>query len=1156
MKIRQLSLQAFAHFTDRQLDFGDGDFHIVYGPNEAGKSSALRALQGWLFGIEARSADNFLHGYGQLRIGGELENSAGERLSFIRRKGNKNTLLTPEGEVLDDTVLAPFLAGVTREIFTSMFGIDHRALIEGGEEILQQRGELGQMLFSAALGSQTLQPVMRQLTEEARQLFAPRGKNQTINRLLGRYRELQQQIRAMSQSSSEWDQSHRALQQARQSVAAIDAELAQLRREHNRLARIQRSLPKLARRQAALSRLAEMPDAPDLPVDFGERHHQALALLAQAQTELKRHRSRLRELETQRQAQAFDSALIEQSAAIDALFARLAQYRQARTELPGQEAEYRQRRADVEQRLRTLRPKLVLDDIDSLRPLLLYRRTLTDLAERRAVLDTRLETRHEQLATIERKLGKVSQALAATEASGEATALRQAVTAARKLGEIDESIESMQLELGRLQHDCDEAARRLALPGDDWREINTWPVPGRETVKQFEQRDSDHQQQRRQTLEEQRKLREIERDAQMRLEAMRRVGAVPTEADLETARARRDEAWQALRQRWTRAQDASSPAEVDVAMIEQFEQALATADTLSDRLRREAGQVHAWAEQQARARDAAQQLAELEQALARLDRERADLDEQWAALWRELRIEPGSPAAMRDWLDSYEGLRQQVKTWIRLDADCRSLRARRDRQIEALRQAWPETRDRLPVTDRLEPLLAHCEQHADRLETEARARATLASQVDTLETERETHAQALQMAEQALQQWRDDWQALRSTLGLSSETTPTEAVAWLDSLKELLQLADELRALQARWQTQQRLCEDFERETHELATRLGRVQADESADQTVARLADALAEAREIQIRQQQMETQITELREEIDVAEQQMSAAQTQLQALCEEASCEHIDELEGRWHAAQARRKQLDLLEALEQDLLETGEGVSLELLLREAAEIDPDRLPATLAELAARIDDELEPRKVAMVEERTRREAALARIDGGDQAAELADEARGVLAEIRAESEKYIRFTLAGRILRDEIERYRRDNQGPLLNRASEHFTVLTLGSFSGLKADLNERDEPILVGVRPDGTQVGVQGMSAGSRDQLYLALRLASLERYLSRAEPMPFIVDDVLVDFDDRRAEAALSLLAGLAQQTQVILFTHHARIVEQAAGQASVIEL
>jgi len=119
--------------------------------------------------------------------------------------------------------------------------------------------------------------------------------------------------------------------------------------------------------------------------------------------------------------------------------------------------------------------------------------------------------------------------------------------------------------------------------------------------------------------------------------------------------------------------------------------------------------------------------------------------------------------------------------------------------------------------------------------------------------------------------------------------------------------------------------------------------------------------------------------------------------------------------------------------------------------------------------------------------------------------------------------------------------------VLQRASELFRQLTLGSFAELVSDFNDKDEPVLVGVRPSGEQVRVEGMSDGTCDQLYLALRLASLERYLVSNEPMPFIVDDILIRFDDERAAAALQVLADLSSTTQVIFFTHHARLVDLA---------
>ena len=243
----------------------------------------------------------------------------------------------------------------------------------------------------------------------------------------------------------------------------------------------------------------------------------------------------------------------------------------------------------------------------------------------------------------------------------------------------------------------------------------------------------------------------------------------------------------------------------------------------------------------------------------------------------------------------------------------------------------------------------------------------------------------------------------------------------------------------------------------------------------------------------------------------------------------------------------KSREMLVAIEQEILEAGEGASIAALEAEAEGVDRDELPGRIEALKHKINDELEPRRTELAQARGREEKELELMDGSDQAAELADRAEAVLAGIRSNAEHYVRVKLAGRILRDEIERYRRENQGPLVNRASEHFSMLTLGSFEQLMADFDEKDQPVLVGIRPGGERVYVAGMSSGTRDQLYLALRLASLEKYMQDAEPMPFIVDDILVDFDDERSAAALNALAALAEKTQVIIFTHHSQVVEQA---------
>jgi len=81
-----------------ELPADGGDLHLIYGANEAGKSSLLRAIRDLLYGIHGQTAENFRHAYKDLRIAGSIVASDDRRLRFQRRNGNKETLLDADGQ--------------------------------------------------------------------------------------------------------------------------------------------------------------------------------------------------------------------------------------------------------------------------------------------------------------------------------------------------------------------------------------------------------------------------------------------------------------------------------------------------------------------------------------------------------------------------------------------------------------------------------------------------------------------------------------------------------------------------------------------------------------------------------------------------------------------------------------------------------------------------------------------------------------------------------------------------------------------------------------------------------------------------------------------------------------------------------------------------
>ena len=134
MRIQQLDLLAYGKFTQRRLDFPAAarDFHVVVGANEAGKSTTRSAILDLLYGIETRSAFDFVHIKADLRLGATLTH-AGESLAFVRHKARNRTLFGANGQPLAESALAGWLGGSDRDFFDQMFGLDHGRLAAGGQ---------------------------------------------------------------------------------------------------------------------------------------------------------------------------------------------------------------------------------------------------------------------------------------------------------------------------------------------------------------------------------------------------------------------------------------------------------------------------------------------------------------------------------------------------------------------------------------------------------------------------------------------------------------------------------------------------------------------------------------------------------------------------------------------------------------------------------------------------------------------------------------------------------------------------------------------------------------------------------------------------------------------------------------------------------------
>ena len=1158
MKILELKLIAFGSFTDKHLDFGNGrgGFYIVYGDNEAGKSCALRALRDLLYGIPTRSTDNFIHPHSKMRIGGTLRRDDGTILEFIRRKGINQTLrASDDATVLDESQLRTFLGGVDESLFATIFGIDHADLVKGGEEIIQGGGDIGQVLFAAGSGISDLRSIQNEFQAESDALFLPSGKKPRINEDTGTLKKKQKAIREAQLPGQEWVRHDMALSEALEQKKSVDQDLEKQQREQHRLKRIKEALPAIGRRKELLKDLETCIDAVILSADFSDLRQDLIKRLGIAESMEKPAVESLEAIHKALGKLNVPEQLLSNADTIEEIYQDLGRLRKDAKDRSKLEILQSGLDGDAKTILQDLRDDLTLDQADRLRLGKTETVRIQELGNQYERLITRFEAARKEKEKLTSRLDSLNKQLAELKEQKDTGELRKTIERILQQGVLEENYKTLCNEIQRAEQNAEITLKKQTLWTGPVESFETLPVPSLETIDTFELRlgdaESEVKHQRADLEELQRSIIEI--DGQ--IEQLRLEQEVPTEEDLNRGRKKRDEGWQLVLKSWKEKQEPGRNGEKFVAafplatgLADAYELSVQHADELADRLRREADRVAKKATLLADRQMREIQSARLKEQLESTKNELAKINAEWAAEWKAIEVSPKSPREMRTWAQNQAILAGRVADIREQKAKTGELQAR----IETLRRDLSQCLVVLGESPALENetltnLLDRSQKLADQMDKARIKREQLFSEQAQCEEELREVTSRVEKTEKDLARWRSQWSKAILPLGLKEDSTPAQAFAVLEELKDLFGKLKEAEELRKRIQGIGRDAEAFNNKVAPLVTNNAPELSEHTPEQAAAELHVRLTRARTEKTRQHSLEKQKQQEEEKLKAAGNSISEIKVQLATMCQEAGCKSYDDLPAAEKRSEHRQDVQTELKQLEDQLRKLSAGLTIDEFVRDALSVDSDSIDPALDRLGEEID-RLWNRKSELDKTIGREENELSKMDGSARAADLAEEAQGLIARLETDVQQYIRLRIASEILNKAIESYREKNQGPILERSSDLFARITPGSFAGLQIDFNDKGDAVLMGVRPEGRGVvGVEGMSDGTADQLYLAVRLASLESYLEKNEDMPFIVDDVLIHFDNERAAATLQILAQLAQKTQIIFFTHHQHLVELA---------
>jgi uncharacterized protein YhaN len=408
----------------------------------------------------------------------------------------------------------------------------------------------------------------------------------------------------------------------------------------------------------------------------------------------------------------------------------------------------------------------------------------------------------------------------------------------------------------------------------------------------------------------------------------------------------------------------------------------------------------------------------------------------------------------------------------------------------------------------------------------------------------EARAQAAACSEELLQAGRrlelerESWREWLDARHLPENISPDTALHLFNLIEQGLQTYAQRERLR---DLSQQLAAEQDALIRRIRTVIGDIPSDRLEVELHTRLEAAKHHVKTLET-MEQLDAQIAQWNLELEETRDKLRRLDNERLALYWEA---HAEDEAGFRRNAEIAAKREQLEEALRQTsgVLESIAGaanlavLAEELAVRGRLELEEEQRQASerLKEIAARLGD-LRERRGSLRQEMDRLEQA-------EEPSQLAQQAEEDAAAVRRLAAAWSKRALALALIQEARRKAEQEKQPAVLAAASHYFAVMTGGRYRGVSADWEAR---MIFAVRPDGERAAPARLSRGTVEQLFLAIRFALAEEQAKRS-PIPILMDDIFVNFDDERVGNAWQAVRRLAEHHQIILFTCREAVAEAA---------
>lgn len=1146
MRLSRLDLIRYGKFTNHSIelpnpdDTGGADFHLIVGPNEAGKSTTRHAISDLLFGIEARTRYGFLHDKNEMRLGAKLETDDAQ-LEFHRLKRNKHPLRDLNDTTLPDDALASYTGTADRLSFEREFCLDHTRLEEGGKSILNSKDDVGRMLFEASAGVNVFGVFLDQLDNESATLWKPRrSKDQEFYKALDAFKEAEKELKELTTRTKTWKDSNRKVVDASEALGFAKKEYAELEQTQARLERIRRLAPHFQTLNTKKYARKALGDIVALPEEAANDLAEVKKDITKADQLLVEHQTLIDKAVKDQNDISVDESVLARGEEIEKLRDEQSRTKNHSSDIAKREAEASVLGRDIKTLVDELDWSEVEDEVLSASlPSTILRQEIEALANAHGVLEQATASTEENVRVKERERSTLNDELKALPDTLFSPEVKSLSTAARALGDT-ENIRAEYKE--RIEHSTESLETQIAKM-HPWtgsaQDLRQFAAPDDIELQEFKENERNIRAELKSAQDQRDEINEELQGVEIEESRFQENNHPITPEDITSSRQSRDTLWAEIK----------SGAKAVVDSCDAYEARVTSADDLTDSRYQNADEAKEIENIRSRITNLKQKCTRQDNKIEKIEGRLEDLMAGWKQVAERLNLGDMSISSGQSWFGHYKIALDIAEKLLEEERSFKSFEGKETASIIDIRQALMKIdvseKDVAELT--LPGLIDKSEKLASEAETTRARRKQLDELIQRSDNDLKDIKDKALKAQVKMDLWSAEWPEKIKAAKLLDSITPKTAgtaLAFIVELKEKLKEKQELK--ESRIETMQRDIESFECSAKALAQAIAADLVEKPAVDVCTALCQQLTEAEQARDALEKIRQDLEESTEEYKKAEALKNEANARLSPHMEQAKVRDIKDLE----AAMDKSERLHILnseiESITATIIGLGDAMPLDDLSNEVAAED-------LSTIVVRLD-EITEQRTAAIEQRDsflsqKKDAEIERGKAGGQAdAAMAEVQRQeALAKMAEVTERFIKVHIGKRLLQSSMVRYRDEKRGPLLDRAGELFSILTLGSFKTLEIDYNDVDKPQLMGRRRDGSYVDFDGLSEGTGDQLFLSLRLAAVEIQLQHAQALPFIADDLFTNYSDDRALQGFKVFRELSSKSQVIYFTHHDHLIDIA---------